>query len=206
MKLRGRELYIIAGVVAAVICAGWYFLLFSPLQQKASDLGDQKSAKATELQLAKNEVDRLSAMKKSAPQAKADLVRLRKLVPAELQQPGFIVELAQTARASGLDWTSAAPDKPVLGTPFSVEPLSLAFQGKYFDLEDFLWRLEDYVDYRNQSFLVTGRMFAVTAMDIGLEGTTVVNGESPKLIVSMTVQGFNWTPEAAIPGIAAEGQ
>ena len=69
MKLRGRELYIIAGVVAAVICAGWYFLLFSPLNQKSSDFTAQQEEKTAELQDAQNEVVRLQGMKKSAPQA-----------------------------------------------------------------------------------------------------------------------------------------
>ena len=206
MKLRGREMYIIAGVVAAVICAGWYFLLFSPLQQKNADLAAEAEAKATQLQQAQSEVVRLQGMKKSAPQARADLVRLKKLVPAELAQPGFIVELNQTAKASGLKWSSVTPGEPVLGTPFSVEPVALAFGGKYFDLEDFLWRLEDYVDYRNQDFLVTGRLFAVSDMVIALDEEALQNGTSPNLSVAMSIQGYIWSPQGAIPGVAAEGQ
>jgi hypothetical protein len=207
MKLRGRELYIIAGVVAAVICAGWYFLLFSPLQQKDADLSAQVADKETELQQAQADVVRLEGMKKSAPQARADLVRLRKLVPAELAEPGFIVELNQTAKASGLKWSGVTTATPALGTPFSVEPFNLTFMGKYFDLEDFLWRLEDYVDYRNQDFLVTGRMFTVAGMQIGLAGTdTLQNGVSPELTVSMLINGFIWSPTGMVPGVAAEGQ
>ena len=206
MKLRGREMYIIAGVVAAVICAGWYFLLFSPLQQKNADLATQAEDSTSQLQQAQSEVVRLQGMKKSAPQARADLVRLKKLVPAELAEPGFIVELNQTAKASGLKWTSVTPVAPVVGTPFSVEPLTLVFGGKYFDLEDFLWRLEDYVDYRNQDFLVTGRLFAVSAMALALDEDTLQNGTSPNLSVAVSLQGYIWTPQGTIPGIAAEVQ
>jgi hypothetical protein len=208
MKLRGRELYIIAGVVAAVICAGWYFLLFSPLQQKDADLSAQADSKETELQQAQADLVRLEGMKKSAPQTRADLVRLRKLVPAELAQPGFIVELNQTAKASGLKWSGVTTATPALGTPFSVEPFNLTFTGKYFDVEDFLWRLEDYVAFRNQDFLVTGRLFTVASMQIGVGtgGDTLQNGVSPELTVSMLVNGFIWSPNGTVPGVAAEGQ
>jgi len=206
MKLRGRELYIIAGVVLAVICAGWYFLLFSPLQQKSADLSTQEADKQTELQQAQADLVRLEGMKKSAPQTRADLVRLKKLVPAELAEPGFIVELNQTAKASGLKWSGVTTATPAVGTPFSVQPFNLTFTGKYFDVEDFLWRLEDYVDYRNQDFLVTGRLFTVASMQISIGTGTPQNGVSPELTVSMLINGFIWSPNGAVPGVAAEGQ
>lgn len=206
MKLRGRELYIIAGVVVAVICAGWYFLLFNPLQQKNADLTSQASGKQTELQKAQAELLSLEGMKKTAPQSSAELVRLKKLVPAELAEPGFIVELNQTAKASGLKWSGLTTATPALGTPFSVQPLTLTFTGKYFDLEDFLWRLEDYVDYRNQDFLVTGRLFAVASIDIALGTDTLQNGVSPGLEVTMLLNGFIYSPEGTVPGVVSEGQ
>ena len=41
MRARGREIYIITAVVAVVLIVAWYFLLFSPTQQKLSDLDGQ---------------------------------------------------------------------------------------------------------------------------------------------------------------------
>lgn len=206
MKLRGRDLFIVAGVVAAVVCAGWYFLLFSPLRTKSATLDTEVAAKDAQLQQAHANVQRLLALKKTAPQAQADLVRYKKMLPAELGQPGFIVELTQTAKASGLDWTSVTPDVPVLATPFSVMPIELLFNGKYFDLVDFLYRLENYVDYRNQNFLVTGRLYAVSYIEIVLNDESLQNGNSPVLAINMTVHGFMWTPEGTVPGVEGEGQ
>ena len=196
--------------MCCLIILGWYFLLFSPLQQKDADLSAQADSKETELQQAQADLVRLEGMKKSAPQTRAVLVRLRKLVPAELAQPGFIVELNQTAKASGLKWSGVTTATPALGMPFSVEPFNLTFTGKYFDLEDFLWRLEDYVAVRNQEFLVTGRLFTVASMQIGIGGGsdtgTLQNGVSPELTVSMLINGFIWSPNGTVPGVAAEGQ
>jgi preprotein translocase subunit YajC len=44
MRARGREIYIIAAVVAVVLIVAWYFLLFSPMRQKMSDIDDQITA------------------------------------------------------------------------------------------------------------------------------------------------------------------
>ncbi len=48
-------------------------------------------------------------------------------------------------------------------------PSSSSFDGGYFDVEDFLYRLENYVDYRNGQFLVTGRMFSVVSLALTQE-------------------------------------
>jgi len=200
MKLRGRELYIIAGVIAVVLCAAWFFLLFRPLRTQISDLDAEYQAKQSEKTQVQETVQRLEAMKKTAPQNQADLVRLNKLMPAETAMPSFVVALTQTAKASGLVIVSISPVTPVAGAPYSVEPIDLEFSGKYFDLEDFLYRLENYVDYRNQHFLVTGRMFQVTDIDISVGGEPVA-GESPVLTVSISVNGFMWTPAGTVPGL-----
>ncbi len=50
--------------------------------------------------------------------------------------------------------------------PFSVQPIQLSSTARYFDVEDFLYRLENYVAYRNGQFLVTGRMFSVVSLTL----------------------------------------
>jgi hypothetical protein len=206
VKLRGRELYIIAGVAAAVLCAGWYFLLFSPLRQRSSDLSSQLAAAESQTQQLNAGVQRLEAMKKTAPQAQADLIRMKKMLPAELAEPGFIVQLTKTAKLSGLHIDQVVPKDTVLGQPFSVEPIDVLFLGKYFDVEDFLYRLENYVVFRNESFTVTGRMWAVTNMTVTQQEDYPRNGVSPHLQVAVTVHGFIWSPEGTVPGVITEGQ
>lgn len=115
--------------------------------------------------------------------------------------PSFIIELTQTAKAAGLKWESVAPDEVSLGVPFSLQPIDLEFSGGYFDLEDFLYRLESYASYRNGRFVVSGRMFAVSSMDIVLADPETGSAD---VVVTMTVHGFMWTPEGTVPGVQVE--
>jgi Tfp pilus assembly protein PilO len=193
MKLRGRELYIIVGVVAVVVGVLWYFFLFSPEQKKIADLNTQYLAQQNTLQQTNVQIHGLQLLQKTAPQAEADLIKLHQVMPAEGAVPSFIVGLDQTAQSSGLAWLADNPQQTAPGVPFSVQPIQLEFDGAYFDVEDFLYRLENYVDYRNGQFLVTGRMFSV----VNLALTKSASKDYPDLDVKVTINGYQWTPAGA---------
>ncbi len=193
MKLRGRELYIIVGVVAVVIGVLWYFFLFSPQQKKIADLNTQYLAQQNTLQQTNMQIRQLQLLKKTAPQAEADLIQLHQVMPVEGAIPSFIVELTTTAQSSGLTMISVTPQPTAPGVPFSVQPIQLEFDGGYFDAEDFLYRLENYVDYRNGQFLVTGRMFSVVNLSLTKSSTQ----DYPDLDIKVTINGYQWTPTGA---------
>ncbi len=193
MKLRGRELYIIVGVVAVVIGVLWYFFLFSPQQKKIADLNTQYLAQQNTLQQTNMQIRQLQLLKKTAPQAEADLIQLHQVMPVEGAIPSFIVELTKTAQSSGLTMISVTPQPTAPGVPFSVQPIQLEFDGGYFDAEDFLYRLENYVDYRNGQFLVTGRMFSVVNLSLTKSSTQ----DYPDLDIKVTINGYQWTPTGA---------
>ena len=106
MRARGREIYIITAVVAVVLIVAWYFLLFSPTQRKLSDLDQQVQSAQSALNVAKQEVVKLESYKKTAPQSRAEIVRLGKMLPESEGIPGLIIELTKTAEASGVSVTS----------------------------------------------------------------------------------------------------
>jgi Tfp pilus assembly protein PilO len=190
MKLRGRELYIIVGVVAVVIGVLWYFFLFSPQQKKVAALNTQYVAQQSTLQQTEMQIRQLQLLQKTAPQAEADLIKLHQVMPSEGAIPSFVIGLTQTAQSSGLAVLTITPQSTAPGVPFSVQPIALEFDGAYFDVEDFLYRLENYVDYRNGQFLVSGRMFAVVNMSLAKSNTK----DYPDLDVKLTINGYQWTP------------
>ena len=194
MKLRGRELYIIVGVVAVVIGVMWYFFLFTPEHKKVADLTAQYNAQQTALQAKQLQIHQLGLLKKTAPQAEADLIKLHQIMPSEGAVPSFIRGLVSTAQSSGLAMLGITPSATAdAGVPFSVQPIQLEFDGRFFDAEDFLYRLENYVDYRNGQFLVTGRMFAVTNVML----IKSLNNPFPDLDIKFTIDGYQWTPGGA---------
>jgi Tfp pilus assembly protein PilO len=190
MKLRGRELYIIVGVVAVVVGVLWFFFLYSPEHKKVATLDTQYLAQENTLQQTQLQIRQLVLLKKAAPQAEADLIKLHQVVPSEAAIPSFIVALTNTAQSSGLAMLGVTPQGTAAGVPFSVQPIQLEFDGAYFDVEDFLYRLESYVGYRNGQFLVTGRMFSVVS--IALAKST--SNPYPDLDIKVTINGYQWTP------------
>lgn len=199
MRARGREIYIITGVVILVLVVAWYFLLFSPKQRELDQLDQQVQSAQSELAIAQQEVVKLESYKKTAPQSRAEIVRLGKMLPAAEGMPGLIIELTNTAEASGVDITSIARGTTVPGTPFGVQTLTLQVGGRYFDVEDFLYRLEEYVAFRNASFRVTGRLLQVTQLTLQGDAAAAA-GTSPNLAVTIGLNAYLWGgPTAAVP-------
>jgi Tfp pilus assembly protein PilO len=195
MRTRGKEVYIITAVVAVVLIVAWYFLLFSPTRTKISDLDDQILAQQSALVTAKEEVVRLESYKKTAPQSRAEIVRLGKMLPMSEGIPSLIIELTRTADASGVDLNSITRGATVAGTPFGLQSVSLQVTGMFFDVEDFLYRLEAYVAFRNASFRVTGRLLEVKTLTI-TAGTATTSGSAPPLTVTVELNAYLWAGSA----------
>jgi Tfp pilus assembly protein PilO len=197
---KGKEVYIITAVVAVVLIVAWYFLLLSPTRTKLSDLDDQIQAQQSALATAKQEVVRLESYKKTAPQSRAEIVRLGKMLPQSEGIPSLIIELTRTAAASGVALNSIARGATLLGTPFGLQSVTLQVTGRFFDVEDFLYRLEAYVAFRNASFRVTGRLLEVTTL--GISGAAATTSDSaPPLTVTVGLNAYLW----AVPTASAGG-
>lgn len=202
MRARGKEVYIITAVVAVVVILAWYFLLLSPTRTKLSDLDGQVQAQQAALATAKQEVARLESYKKTAPQSRAEIVRLGKMLPESEGIPSLIIELTGTADASGVDLNSIARGATQPGTPFGLQSVTLQVTGRFFDVEDFLYRLESYVAFRNASFRVTGRLLEVKTLTITGAATTT-SGSAPPLTVSVELNAYLWA--APVAAAAAGG-
>ena len=200
MRARGREVYIITAVVAVVLIVAWYFLLLSPTRTKLSDLDGQVQAQQAALATATQEVARLESYKKTAPQSRAEIVRLGKMLPESEGIPSLIIELTRTADASGVDLNSISRGATQPGTPFGLQSVTLAVTGRFFDVEDFLYRLETYVAFRNASFRVTGRLLEVKTVTL-TGGTAAADGTTAPLTVSIELNAYLWAgPAAAAAG------
>ena len=194
MSARGKEIYIIGGVIAVVLVVAWYFLLFSPTRQKLSDLDEQIQVDQSALTTARQELARLQSYQKTAPQAAVDIVRLSKMLPEAEGIPGMIVELTKTAEASGVTLSSISRGVTVPGAPFGIQAVTLAVSGRFFDVEDFLYRLENYVSFQNTTFSVTGRLLQVTNVSLtgGTTTTTTTTTSVPPLTVAVTLNAYLW--------------
>jgi hypothetical protein len=162
-RLSQPALIALIAVGFLVLAAGGYFTLIRPQHAKASDLDRQIADTNSAIDAARALT--LEA-KKGAQIRVADLYRLTKAMPDEVDMAGILLELNQVADDSGITFeqiqpaTTATPISGYLAIPITVE-----FTGNFYDLSDFLYRLRNLVDVRRGTLDATGRLFAIDEVD-----------------------------------------
>jgi type IV pilus assembly protein PilO len=177
---------LVVGVIAYL--AAGYFLLISPQRAKGADL--KKQISETQAQI--DQYQQLSAQARSAaPIRAADLFRLEKAMPNEVDMAGIVLELSRIARETGISFESITPQGPTTQTGFQMLPVTLVFDGNYFELSDFLYRLRSLVRVRSGRLAASGRLFVVDSISFSeselsfprIQASVVVNtfvfGEQP---------------------------
>lgn len=193
---------IVVGFVLAV--AGGYFLVIGPQRSKAADLSKQitdtndaiTSARALTLQA-----------KQGADIRIADVFRLTKAMPDQTDMAGIVLELNQVAQASGITFEQITPSAtavPLSG--YVAIPITVEFEGNFYELADFLYRLRNLVDVRHGALDATGRLFAID---------TISFAEAPpppgfpqiraQLTIDAFVFGTGSVPTVAAPSSGATG-
>jgi type IV pilus assembly protein PilO len=192
-RARGKEIYIITGIVAVVIAVAWYFLLLSPTRDEIAEKTMQVETAQTTLNAARQQVVRLETYKKTAPQSRAEIVRLGKMLPESEGIPSLIIGLSKTASTAGVELTSITRGESKAGAPFGIQSVNLQVSGRYFDVEDFLHRLESYVAFRNADFRVTGRLLQVTSVTLsGAASAPAGSSASPALTANVVIDAYLW--------------
>jgi Tfp pilus assembly protein PilO len=200
MKNKPSRPAIIVLVVVGLIAylALGYLLLISPQRSKGSDL--KKQVADTEAQI--NQYRTLSAQAKAAaPIRVADLFRLEKAMPNEVDMAGIVLELSRIAGDSGITFESITPQGVVAAPGYQVLPVALVFDGNYFELSDFLYRLRSLVRVRTGRLASSGRLFIVDAISFA-ESEKSFPRIQAALVVNAYVYGDAPVPGAAPPTAA----
>jgi Tfp pilus assembly protein PilO len=186
-----------AAVVAPallIVAAVAFFLLVKPKLDESSSLDGQIAELQGKIDVA------LAAQRASGGETirVADLFRLTKAMPDTTDMSSVILELNAVATASGVDFISIAPQAPVAREGgFMATPIKLTFEGSYYDLTDFLFRLRNLVIVRDGELESAGRLFTLDALDLH-EGS---NG-FPQVQAAITVSAYSYAPA---PVAAAQG-
>ena len=134
----------IVGIV--LICLAVYFLLVRSRQGQVADLRLQVTAAENESVDLQAELQNLQALKENAPKAEARLAEIRELIPRDDQVANFIFQVQDSADRSGVGFVEIIPEQPKAppeGAPVAQVRLTIAGEGDYFALQDFVRRLYD---------------------------------------------------------------
>ena len=149
-----RSAPLIGVLVAVVLTAAFWFLLYQPQNERAADLrAEVETIRAQEAQL-QARIAELRDVQRNEVEIEAALLRLEEYVPSGIGQPSALRQLQRTADNAGADVFSITfedPEQPdnaataPTGEPGAVlvnVPVTIVIDGGYFQIVDFLRRLE----------------------------------------------------------------
>ena len=187
----------IGGIVGAglvVLLLGWFGLV-QPQSHKAASLAKQTAAVQQEIasNLAQIAAQKNVSAVPTAPKIRvADVYKLAKAMPSNVDMPDILLELDQVARDAGVQLQSISPSQAAADGKIN---LSLTVQGDFFTVTDLLYRLRNFVSVRNGALEASGRLFDVDNVSLSPSG-------GRKLSASITLHTYQYTsapPVAAAP-------
>jgi Tfp pilus assembly protein PilO len=196
-KLDMRIQFGAIGFLVLLIGVAGYMLVVSPQHAKAAQL--QKQADDVQLQIYQRKAQLRAGLHPPTIET-ADLFRLARAMPDRVDMPGIILTLSDVARASGIKFDLI---EPVIGGElpsgsYQTSRIHLLFNGDFYGLSDFLYRLRSLVAVRNGELLASGRLFNVDTVTFN-----VVGDSFPQITAELFVNAYIYgstvptTPSAA---------
>ncbi len=166
MSRNDRNVLILGSLVIVLLIVGFYFLLLSPLLSRLDEADQQREDKEAQLAQLEQEVAELEEVRRNSPEIERQLLELSKRIPTQPEIPTLTVQIEEIARDSGVTQVSLIPGTPAPppgGGDFTVQPITMSFEGTYEELQEFLALT------RNLARLVTVNDITYEALE---EGTT----------------------------------
>jgi hypothetical protein len=99
--------------------------------------------------------------------------------------PDLVLELSQLARDTGISFDSISPQPVAAVGSYSVLPISVTFNGNFYNLADFLYRLRSLVTVHAGRLDATGRLFSVDTLAFN-EG----QAKFPQIQATLVIDAF----------------
>ncbi|HEV2754557.1 MAG TPA: type 4a pilus biogenesis protein PilO [Actinomycetota bacterium] len=142
--MSARNRMILVGAAAFLVVLLAFFLLIRPRQGELEDvraLVEQEEGLEQQLTL---DLQRLQELQRQEPQLRADLERIRQLVPADHEVHNLLFQVNNAANQAGVDFVQITPElpkSPPEGAALAEVRVSIGGSGGYFAIQDFIRRL-----------------------------------------------------------------
>lgn len=151
-----RLVVVLAGLV--VLGVGGYFLLVQPKKSQVNSLTRKIADLNTKIANSRSQAQQAAGLSKILV---ADYFNLTTAMPDKADVPGLLLQLDAIARDTGIGFDSISPGQVVDASSYQILPITLIFQGNFFDLSAFLRRLQSLVLVVNGKLTTHGRLFTV---------------------------------------------
>ena len=184
-----RSAILLTVLLAVALVALSFFFLIKPKMDEVGELEVEAEDLRTQQTQVETQIASLEAVRADSPNLEAELAAVDGVIPDSPALPAALRQLQVAGDDSGVTLVSVAPGRPsaVEGatTPeLSVIPLTLTLDGGYFQVVDFLRRIEDP---------------AITARGILITSVAVNPSEYPTLSVNINASMFSLLEQAPAP-------
>jgi type IV pilus assembly protein PilO len=171
---------VLAGLIA--LAAAGYFLLVGPKKSQAKTLSQEITQLDQQIQEARAQATQAAGLSKILV---ADYYKLQTAMPNDPKVAELFFQLSSVAKATGIRFDSIQPGTVVDASTYQVIPVTLIFQGSFYDLSDFLYRLQSLVLVENHKLSAKGRLFTIDEISFA-------EGESgfPKIAATLQVDAY----------------
>lgn len=180
-------------VLIVVLAVGW-FAMISPKRSEAARLSAQIAD--TRAQIAAAQASTKPG--EVQPIRVADLFKLSRAMPDQTDIASVLLQLSEISSETGVSFQSITPHDPVSLGSYEQIGIDLVFEGHFYDLSDFLYRLRNLVGVHQGVLDATGRLFSVDSIAFD-EGKLQFPQVKATLTVSAYVYG-DGTPDPLPPG------
>jgi type IV pilus assembly PilO-like protein len=191
-RINGRlALMLAVPGLLVIVLAGW-FMFVSPQRSKAAALDTQIGD--ANVQLA---TTRSFMQSPASQQSVADLRRLRRAIPDDVEMSEILRQLSWASHASGVRIESITPSQAVPSTGAQAVPIALSVKGRYFRLAKFMHLLRLEAGVENGKPHASGRLYGIDNVSLSTDGqgglitatlalNAFVAGAAPALAVGTT--------------------
>jgi hypothetical protein len=122
-------------------------------------------------------------------------------MPDKTDMPDLVLELSQLARDTGIRFDSISPQGATPVDSYQVLPITVTFNGNFYNLADFLYRLRSLVTVHAGRLDATGRLFAVDTLTFN-ESPLKFPQIQATLVIDAFVYGAGAPAAPAVPTTA----
>jgi hypothetical protein len=207
---RRREL-IVSVVVGVLVLAGLWTVLVRPKGGQASAARAEEQAAIAQADTLRAQIRALEQVRGEAESLRARARAARDLFPAKPDLPDLTTALQKIAEQAGVDLVSIQPSPPAASTSspeLAAVTATVAVGGGFFEIEDFLARLENLVKSPDPASRIPPRSVLVRSVSVasagGTSGTASATGTAAgaTLTANISLTVFQHTKVQAPAGTA----
>jgi Tfp pilus assembly protein PilO len=204
MKLTPQRWLILGALATLIVMVVIYTSIISPARSREAAKSALLSSEQTAIAGDRAQLAQLQALAAAEPAELARAFRLAQAVPVGPQTPGMILELQALAKASDVTLTevrtiSTTPVNDLTATLYEIDVV-----GRFFNVDDFVYRVHHQVNVsRSGAVAITGRLFAVTSVQLSLAGSAGGQASTSPNGVQATLQLMSFSSAGASGGSGA---